>query len=222
MSSFIDDRGPDRLADDLAVMFAQASDPRRDQHASQGGSLPLVDLALAVSLSSSRLDATLVEVECDAAQRLTSQDSADSLAAGVGLGRFQLLANDATLTLGPFAQFGIDDLVAERPRPATGPLARTGVAHDCVLDALASDRRLVPRSTGLHEAIEAPARCGQIQLAPGMQADLDLGLAAHLHKPREVVWVARESIMVSGDKHVRLPTGEELDHSSKSGLSSPV
>ena len=103
MGSFIDDRGPDRLADDLAVMLAQASDPRRDQHAPQGGSLPLVDLALAVLLPSGRLDATPVEVERDAAQTLAPQDSADSLANGVGLGRFQLLANDATLTLGPFA-----------------------------------------------------------------------------------------------------------------------
>jgi hypothetical protein len=93
MSSFIDDGGPDLRADNLAVMFAQASDPRRNQHASQGGSLPLVDLALAVLLPSSRLDATLVEVERDAAQRLALQDSADSLADGVGLSRFQLLAN---------------------------------------------------------------------------------------------------------------------------------
>jgi hypothetical protein len=37
MSRFIDDRWPDPLADDLAVMFAQASDPRKDQHAPQGG-----------------------------------------------------------------------------------------------------------------------------------------------------------------------------------------
>jgi hypothetical protein len=103
MSSFIDDRGPDRLADDLAVMLAQASDPRRDQHATQGGSLPLVDLALAVLLPSSRLDATLVEVKGDAAQTLAPQDSTDSLADGVGLSRFQLLANDATLTVRPFA-----------------------------------------------------------------------------------------------------------------------
>ena len=103
MSSFIDERGPDRRADDLAVMFAEPSDPRRDQHAPQGGSLPLVDLALAVLLASSRLDATLVEVERDAAQTLAPQDSADSLADGIGLSRFQLLANNATLTLGPFA-----------------------------------------------------------------------------------------------------------------------
>jgi hypothetical protein len=52
---------------------------------------------------SSRLDATLVEVERDAAQTLAPQDSADSLANGIGLSRFQLLASDATLTLGPFA-----------------------------------------------------------------------------------------------------------------------
>jgi hypothetical protein len=103
MSSFIDDGGPDCLADDLAVMFAQASDPRRDQHAPQGGSLPLVDLAVAVLLPSSRLDAAPVEVERDTAQTLASEDAADSLADGVGLSRFQLLARDATLTLGPFA-----------------------------------------------------------------------------------------------------------------------
>jgi hypothetical protein len=88
---------------------------RRYQHASQSGSLPLVDLAPAVLLTSSWLDAALVEVERDTAQSLTPQDSADRLADRVGLGRFQLLANDATLTLGPFAQVMIDDLVAERP-----------------------------------------------------------------------------------------------------------
>ena len=115
MSRFIDDRGPDRLADDLAVRFAQAIDPRRDQHAPQGGSLPLVDLSLAVLLPSSRLDATLVEVEGDAAQTLAPQHSADSLADRAGLSRFQFLANDATLTLGPFAEVVIDDRVAERP-----------------------------------------------------------------------------------------------------------
>jgi hypothetical protein len=36
-------------------------------------------------------------------RKLAPQDSADSLADGIGLSRFQLLANDATLTLGPFA-----------------------------------------------------------------------------------------------------------------------
>jgi hypothetical protein len=51
----------------------------------------------------SRLDATLVEVERDAAQTLAPQDSADSLANGIGLSRFQLLASDTTQTLGPFA-----------------------------------------------------------------------------------------------------------------------
>ena len=97
----VDDRGPDCLPDDLTVMLAQASDPRRHQHARQRGSLPLVDLALAVPLPSSRLDATLVEVERDAAQTLAPQDSADRLADGVGLSRFQLLTNDATRTLDP-------------------------------------------------------------------------------------------------------------------------
>jgi hypothetical protein len=88
---------------DLAVVFAEAGDPRREQHAPQSGSLPPVDLALAVLLPSSRLDATLVEVEGDTAQTLAPQHSADSLADRVGLSRFQFLANNATLTLGPFA-----------------------------------------------------------------------------------------------------------------------
>src|SRR5215216_234886 len=61
-------------------------------------------------------------------RKLTTQDSADSLANGIGLSRFQLLANDATLTLGPFAQVVIDDLVAERPRPPAGPSTGLSVA----------------------------------------------------------------------------------------------
>jgi hypothetical protein len=45
-----------------------------------------------------------------------------------------------------------------------------------------------------------------------MQTDLDLSLAADLHQPREVFWVARQSVMVPDNKHVRLPSAEELDH----------
>ena len=44
-----------------------------------------------------------------------------------------------------------------------------------------------------------------------------LSLAADVHEPREVVWVARQSVMVLGDKHVRLPSAEELDHLLESG-----
>jgi hypothetical protein len=91
-----------------------AGDPRRDQHAPQGGSLPLVGLALAVPLPSSRLDATLVEIEGDAAQTIASEDSADSLADGVGLSRFQILANDASPTRSALVEVLPDDLVAER------------------------------------------------------------------------------------------------------------
>ena len=53
--------------------------------------------------ASCKLDAAPVEVERDAAQTLAPQHSADSLADRVGLSRFQFLANNATLTLGPFA-----------------------------------------------------------------------------------------------------------------------
>jgi hypothetical protein len=121
MSRFIGEREPDRLADDLAVMLAQASDPRRNQHTSQGGPPPLVDLALAVLLPSSTPNATRVEVERDAAQTLAPQNSAGSLAGGLASAGSSSSRNDTTLTLGPFTQVVTDELVAEQPRPATGP-----------------------------------------------------------------------------------------------------
>jgi hypothetical protein len=100
MSSFIDDRWPNRLADDLAVMLAPASDPRRDQHASQGGSLPHLSTLLSPFFPQAGLMPRLLK--SNAMLRKLSP-SADSLADGVGLSRFQFLANNATLTLGPFA-----------------------------------------------------------------------------------------------------------------------
>jgi hypothetical protein len=110
-----------------------------------------------------------------------------------------------------------DDLVAEWPRPAAGSLARSGVALDRVFHALAPDGRLIPGPAGLHEAVESAARGREVQLAARIQTDLDLSFAADLHEPREVVWVARQSVMVPGDKHVRLPSAEELDHLFEAG-----
>ena len=204
MGGAVDDRGPRRFADHFAVVLAQTRDPRRDQHATQRRPCP--------PPACDWLDAAIVEVEGDAADALAAQHSCSSLLDRLGLGWLDLLADDAIPPSPTLTQIMADDLVAERPGPSTGSLAGPGVALDRVLDALAPDGRLVPGPAGLHEAVEPAARCRQVQLAARIQADLDLSLAADLHEPREVIGVTGQSIMVPRDKHVRLPSAEELDH----------
>src|SRR5689334_20375779 len=138
MGGAVDDRGPRGLANYLAVVLAQTRNPGRDQHAAQRRPCP--------SSACDWLDAPIVEVEGDAADALAAQHPCRSLLDRLGLGRFDLLADDAIPPSPTLAQIMADDPVAERPRPATGSLARPGVALDRVFHTLAPDRRRVRRS----------------------------------------------------------------------------
>ena len=63
------------------------------------------------------LDAAIVEVEGDAADALAAQHSCSSLLDRLGLGRLDLLADDAIPPSPTLAQIMADDLVAGRGPP---------------------------------------------------------------------------------------------------------
>src|SRR4026209_498835 len=82
MGGPVDDRGPRSLTEDLAVVLAQARDSRRDQHASDHGSLPsdrgscLASVLARLRAAAARgLDPSLVPVHRDAPQGLASEYS---------------------------------------------------------------------------------------------------------------------------------------------------
>jgi hypothetical protein len=63
---------------------------------------------------------------------------AGSLLDRLGLGRLDLFADDAIPPSPTLAQIMAVDLVAERPRPAAGSLARSGIALDLRLSRAGS------------------------------------------------------------------------------------
>jgi hypothetical protein len=116
MGGTVDDRGPRRVADHLAVVLPQTRNPGRDQHPAQRRPHP--------PAAPDRFDASIIEVEGDAAQTLAAQDSGGGLLDGLGLGWLDLLADDAIPPSPTLPQIVAVDLVAERPRPSAGSLAR--------------------------------------------------------------------------------------------------